>query len=126
MKWTVFLHNSVCQSECAPYAFRLNPAPLLDHQTSDALRDDVTEEKDVHERENTCDDNGELSAGAILAACLRNCEKNYKASEEQRRQGACSGNILLVVTRKVNSMCIHAVAAHSATTFNSLSLAICS
>ena len=57
---------------------------------------EIEGEREREEQKQTCDDNGEFSAGAILAACLRNCEKNYKDD-----QGS-TGNILLVITRKVS------------------------
>lgn len=95
--------------ECAPYAFRLNPLPkatppritaatALEEGDATITRQGQEPEEENNEAD-TYEDNGEFSAGAILAACLRNCEKHYKEGAGGVR--ASTGNILLVVTRKV-------------------------
>jgi hypothetical protein len=56
------------------------------------------EEGEEEEAEETFEDNGEFSAGAILTASLRSCERKYGPASGG---GGNTGNILLVVTRKV-------------------------
>ena len=91
--------STQCYSaECAPYAFRLHTDNVQRTRRGKYWEEQLFDEED--EERKTCDDNGEFSAGSILAACLRNCEKKY-SKRGVEGIGGNTGNILLVVTRKV-------------------------
>jgi hypothetical protein len=96
--------STQCYSaECAPFACRLETVSSRSNLKTavDLERDgegpDCEEEGGDGELQG---DNGEFSAGAILAACLRNCEKLYGSSCKREGEGG-TGNVLLVVTRRV-------------------------
>lgn len=91
-------------AECAPFALRLETITASSRRgkTAADLEGDWEEEGDDEgEGAELQGDNGEFSAGAVLASCLRHCDKLYGSSCKRPGEGG-TGNVLLVVTRRVH------------------------
>jgi hypothetical protein len=121
------LSTQCYSAECAPYAFRLErPAVAAkglalglagvrgaggtrrtaaeleqeQEQEQETAGWDEEQEREQEQEQELSADNGEFSAGAILASCLRQNEKLYGSSCKREGEGG-TGNLILVVTRKV-------------------------
>jgi hypothetical protein len=123
-------------AECAPFAYRLEAQQAVTHNDEGDYHDDCEEEEEEKGKD-TFDDNGEFTGGSILASCLRNCEKVYikgkggrsrgrsnsnEVDREREREGGDTsggsgirintGNILVVVTRKVQGCFVADLVQH--------------